>query len=192
MNKKLILSSLGTFVIGVLAGGALLYNDDVYSTVKETITGEDLQNTITGITPSDLQSMELEAAKQRVVLLDKQIQTQIASVQANNERMAKLYSLLAELNQVKGSMAVNATVGEAVTSEEQSRLSQLYLSAGLTGTPKTNGEVAAQINTVRQTVDSFGFNQQSDMLKLQSLTNKRSEVFNGMTKLIIKMQESRR
>jgi hypothetical protein len=50
LKKKLILSSLGTFVVGVLAGGALLYNDDVYSAVKETITGEDLQNTVAGFT----------------------------------------------------------------------------------------------------------------------------------------------
>lgn len=196
MNKKIILSSLGTFVVGVLAGGALLYNDDVYSAVKETITGKDLQNTVAGISPVDLQGMGIEEAlaavqAQRTQLLDEQLKTQIAAVQARNEQVARLNSVLAGLSQVQGRLGTGAAANAAVTSQEQSNLSQLYSAAGITGTPKTKGEVDAQINTVKQSIDSLGNSQQMDMLRLQSMTNKRNEAFDVMTNFVKKMQESR-
>lgn len=196
MNKKLILSSLGTFVVGVLAGGALLYNDDVYSAVKETITGKDLQNTVAGISSVDLQGMGIEEAlaavqAQRTQLLDEQLKTQIADVQARNEQVSRLNSVLAGLFQVQGRLGAGAAANAEVTSQEQSDLSQLYSSAGITGTPKTKGEVDAQINTVKQSIDSLGNSQQMDMLRLQSMTNKRNEAFDVMTNFVKKMQESR-
>lgn len=196
MNKKLILSMLGTFVIGVLAGGALLYNDEVYSAVKKTITGQDLQNTVAGITPLDLQGMGIEEAlmavqSERTRLLEEQLKTQIAEVQARNEKVASLNLVLAGLYQVQGRFGANAEANAAVTSEEQSDLSQLYSSAGITGTPKTKSEVDAQINAVKQSIDSLGNSQQMDMLRLQSLTNKRNEAFDVMTNFIKKMQDSR-
>jgi hypothetical protein len=196
MNKKLILSSLGTFVVGVLVGGALLYNDDVYGAVKETITGEDLQNTIGGVSQIDLQGMGLEEAlaavqSQRTQLLEDQLQSQISAVQARNENVARLNSVLAGLYQVKGRFGTSAPANAAVTSKEQSDLSQLYLAAGITGTPKTKGEVDAQINIVKQLIDSLGNSQQMEMLRLQSMTNKRNEAFDVMTNFVKKMQESR-
>ncbi|WZB66630.1 hypothetical protein WJ971_00595 [Achromobacter xylosoxidans] len=40
-------------------------------------------------------------------------------------------------------------------------------------------------------IDSAGNSQQMDMLRLQSMTNKRNEAFDVMTNFVKKMQESR-
>ncbi|WP_239619103.1 hypothetical protein [Cohnella mopanensis] len=196
MNKKLILSSLSTFVVGVLAGGALLYNDDVYNAVKETITGENVQNTVAGITSVDLQGMGIEEAlaavqAQRSQLLEEQVKSQIAAVQARNEQLARMNSMLSGLYQVQGRLGASAAANAVVTSQEQSNLSQLYSAAGMMGTPKTKGEVDAQIDSVKKLIDSLGNSQQMDMLRLQSITNKRNEAFDVMTNFVKKMQDSR-
>ncbi|WP_256762208.1 hypothetical protein [Cohnella sp. WQ 127256] len=196
MNRKLILSSLGTFVIGVLAGGALLYNNDVYSAVKKTITGEDLQNTIGNISSANIQGMDIESAlmavqAERSKLLESQLKSQIADVQSRNEQVAKLNSVLAGLYQVKGRIGASAPANTAITSKEQSDLRSLYLAAGLTELPKTKSEVDTHINTVKQSIDALGNSQQMDMLRLQSLSNKRNEAFDTMTNFVKKMQESR-
>ncbi|CAB3873244.1 MULTISPECIES: hypothetical protein [Achromobacter] len=55
----------------------------------------------------------------------------------------------------------------------------------------TKGEVDAAINKVKGMIDAAGNSQQMDMLRLQSLTNKRNEAFDVMTNFVKKMQESR-
>ncbi|QJD81719.1 hypothetical protein [Cohnella herbarum] len=196
MNKKMILSSLGTFVVGILVGGALLYNDDVYSAVKKTITGEDLQNTVGAITTADLQTMDIVSAmaavqSQRAKLLEDQLKSQISAVQSNNEKVAKLNYVLAGLYQVKGRFGASAPANAAVTSKEQSDLSQLYSAAGLKEIPKTKSEVDAHISSVKQSIDALSNSQQMEMLRLQSLSNKRNEAFDVMTNFVKKMQDSR-
>lgn len=196
MNKKLILSSLGTFVVGVLAGGALLYNNDVYSAVKKTITGEDLQNTVGAITPMNLQGMDIETAlaavqSQRAQLLEDQLKSQIAGVTDKNNQIAKLNNVMAGLYQVKGRFGASAPANAAVTSKEQSDLSQLYSAAGLKEIPKTKSEVDAHISSVKQSIDALSNSQQMEMLRLQSLSNKRNEAFDVMTNFVKKMQDSR-
>jgi hypothetical protein len=114
----------------------------------------------------DIESALAAVQSQRTQLLEDQLKSQIASVQAKNEQMARLNSVLAGLYQVQGRLGVGAAANEAVTSEEQSQISQLYSAAGITGIPKTKGEVDAQINTVKQSIDALGNSQQMDMLRL--------------------------
>lgn len=55
----------------------------------------------------------------------------------------------------------------------------------------TKGEIDGAINKVKGMIDSAGNSQQMDMLRLQSMTNKRNEAFDVMTNFVKKMQESR-
>ena len=57
-----------------------------------------------------------------------------------------------------------------------------------TATIKTNNDAIADNKTQ---IDSLGNSQQMDMLRLQSLSNKRNEAFDVMTNFIKKMQDNR-
>lgn len=53
-----------------------------------------------------------------------------------------------------------------------------------------NGDQAA-VQTLKAQIDALGNSQQMDMLRLQSMSNKRNEAFDLMTNFIKKMQDSR-
>ena len=55
----------------------------------------------------------------------------------------------------------------------------------------TKGEIDAAITKVKGMIDAAGNSQQMDMLRLQSMSNKRNEAFDVMTNFVKKMQESR-
>lgn len=55
----------------------------------------------------------------------------------------------------------------------------------------TMGKVEAGISALKSQIDSLSNSQQMDMLRLQSLSNKRNEAFDIMTNFIKKMQDNR-
>ncbi|WP_187395263.1 hypothetical protein [Pigmentiphaga aceris] len=55
----------------------------------------------------------------------------------------------------------------------------------------TKGQIDAAITKVKGQIDALGNTQQMDMLRLQSMSNKRNEAFDVMTNFVKKMQESR-
>lgn len=50
---------------------------------------------------------------------------------------------------------------------------------------------ASQVQTLKSKIDALSSSQQMDMLRLQSLSNKRNEAFDVMTNFMKKMQDSR-
>jgi hypothetical protein len=59
------------------------------------------------------------------------------------------------------------------------------------GVGTTKGQIDAAITKVKGMIDAAGNSQQMDMLRLQSMSNKRNEAFDVMTNFVKKMQESR-
>ena len=55
----------------------------------------------------------------------------------------------------------------------------------------TKGQIDAAITKVKGMIDAAGNSQQMDMLRRQSMSNKRNEAFDVMTNFVKKMQESR-
>jgi hypothetical protein len=55
----------------------------------------------------------------------------------------------------------------------------------------TKAQIDAAITKVKGMIDAAGNSQQMDMLRLQSMSNKRNEAFDVMTNFVKKMQESR-
>ena len=55
----------------------------------------------------------------------------------------------------------------------------------------TKAQIDAAITKIKGAIDNQSNSQQMDMLRLQSLTNKRNEAFDVMTNFIKKMQDSR-
>ncbi len=62
---------------------------------------------------------------------------------------------------------------------------------GFTSGNLTQGDYDTLINSISSRIDGLNSSQQLDMLRLQSMTNKRNEAFDIMTNFVKKMQDSR-
>jgi len=195
--KKKVLSVGGVFVLGLVAGSVLMYNDSFYRTVNDALGKGATQNSIiasnaNGIESINMNSMDIETAlmtvqSQRSQLLDQQLNSQITAVQEKNKQLASLNTVLNTANGVSTDSSDNALNGE-----QTEDLKKAMEEAGLSATLPTN---QAELDTLQQQVkgqiDALSNSQQMDMLRLQSLTNKRNEAFDVMTNFIKKMQDSR-
>ncbi|WP_405175387.1 hypothetical protein MHI27_01045 [Paenibacillus sp. FSL H8-0261] len=196
--KKLVLSMSGTFVLGIIVGGALLYNNSVYNSVKDALNGNATQNSVgsvdmSGMTQVNIQGMDLEAAmmavqSSRATMLEDQLKDQIASVQAKNETISKLNQLLGVINEELAKLPSGAEANAAVKLADDKGAMFTAMSMAI---PQTKGQLENLLGQIKSQIDSASNSQQMDMLRLQSLTNKRNEAFDTMTNFIKKMQDSR-
>ncbi|MGE7614117.1 hypothetical protein [Paenibacillus sp. NPDC101420] len=196
--KRLVLSMSGTFVLGIIVGGALLYNNSVYNSVKDALNGNATQNSVgsvdmSGMTQVNIQGMDLEAAmmavqSNRASMLEDQLKDQIASVQAKNETISKLNQLLGVINEELAKLPSGAEANAAVKLADDKGAMFTAMSMAI---PQTKGQLENLLGQIKSQIDSASNSQQMDMLRLQSLTNKRNEAFDTMTNFIKKMQDSR-
>lgn len=196
---------VGVFVVGVIGGSALMYNNSVYDAVNDALGKGATQNAVGSIdmTQINVSNMDLETAmmavqSNRANLLEQQLKEQIEGVQARNEQIAKLNQVLNTLNVVAGRFKSDAGKDTPVpnaSSEEKQRYSDVQnaiKNAGLTdGVPSTKGQLEAYIQQIKSMIDAQSNSQQMDMLRLQSLSNKRNEAFDVMTNFVKKMSDSR-
>lgn len=194
----MVLSMSGTFLLGIIVGGALLYNNSVYNSVKDALNGNATQNSVgsvnlEGMTQVNIQGMDLETAmmavqENRTNMLESQLKDQITAVQAQNETIAKLNQLLGVINEELGKLPSGAEAGSAVELVDDK--GAMFTAMGM-AIPQTKGELEKLLGQIKSQIDSASNSQQMDMLRLQSLTNKRNEAFDVMTNFIKKMQDSR-
>lgn len=170
---------------------------------------------VSGIANIDLSSMDIETAlmmvqTERTQLLDSQLREQITAVQTRNETIATLNSDLGTLNQVSSLFGSDAKPGDTISANTIVHVGgkDMPLSEALTGLNHADGsalkidamlqdgqiskaEITESITNVKSMIDSTSNSQQMDMLRLQSMSNKRNEAFDVMTNFIKKMQDSR-
>lgn len=65
-----------------------------------------------------------------------------------------------------------------------------WFTGGVNGS-STKGDIDGMVQQLKSQIDGMSNSQQMDMLRLQSLSNKRNEAFETMTNFIKKMQDSR-
>ncbi|SAI69995.1 secreted protein [Bordetella ansorpii] len=82
------------------------------------------------------------------------------------------------------------TVGPALTNSVDENGNAVMLDGGIRGFT-TKGDLEAMITKVKGMIDGESNSQQMDMLRLQSMSNKRNEAFDVMTNFVKKMQDSR-
>lgn len=172
---------------------------------KAPITEEDLAKVMGGtggISSVDLSGMDLETAlmmvqQQRSALLDGQLQSQVEVVQQRNETISHMNSTLGELralapedNQPLSNSTLVHHLGEETT------LGELAATLGLPQDRINDGSIDKQdmemmTDRLKGQIDAATNSQQMDMLRLQSLSNKRNEAFELMTDFVKKMQDSR-
>ncbi|MFN4283324.1 MAG: DM9 repeat-containing protein [Alphaproteobacteria bacterium] len=129
---------------------------------------------IGGVTPIDIQGLDLESAmmaiqSQRAELLESQLKSQIDAIQQRNQDVAKFNEQVKQLNAERAKLPTN------LAGADLERAQKLDL----------------QIAQLKGQIDSLNSSQQMDMLRMQSLTNKRNEAFDLMTNFIKKVQDNR-
>ncbi|MED5019139.1 hypothetical protein P9847_17655 [Paenibacillus chibensis] len=189
MNRKMIITTAASLVIGVAAGTGMMMNDQAYSSVKQAVGG----GTSNAVGQIDLSGMDLETAlqavqEQRASQLDQQLNQQINDVQKRNEQIAGINDLLSNVNNAR---AQASTDGQYTLPEDvSSKLSEKGL-GDVSKASYTKDELDKISQDLKGQIDSLSNSQQMDMLRLQSLSNKRNEAFDTMTNFIKKMQDSR-
>jgi hypothetical protein len=186
-------------------------------------------STVGGISQIDtatIQGMDLETAmmavqSNRANVLETQLKDQVSAVQAKNEQIAKLNSLMGALNALSAKFPSDAKAGDQLSAtkdwnsndyQAERGINDQLKALGLTPFPGANGGVGASTSTryvggvhsettkgeidglaqqLKSQTDSLSNTQQMDMLRLQSLSNKRNEAFDIMTNFVKKMADSR-
>jgi hypothetical protein len=199
--KKKILSVGSVFIVGIFVGSALMYNDSFYHTVNDVLGRDATQNSIAsagnvgGVETINVNSMDIETAlmavqQQRSQLLEQQLQDQITAVQNRNDQLAKINNVLSKVGEIE--IPAGSSPDYAINENQTEDMKKAMEEAGIsTAPPENKGELEAIKQQVKSQIDAQSNSQQMDMLRLQSLTNKRNEAFDVMTNFIKKMQDSR-
>ena len=158
-------------------------------------------NTVNSIGAIDIQSMDLETMmmavqSQRANLLETQLKDQIKAVQDKNTQIAKLNTLMSAVNSLIEKIGSNASATATVGSNDHTAIDAAAKDAGISdqvivNSGTTKGNLSALVQNLKGQIDNMSNSQQMDMLRLQSLTNKRNEAFDTMTNFVKKMQDSR-
>ena len=165
-----------------------------------TVSGVSLQNV-------DIETALMMVQSDRANSLEAQIKEQLDTVAARNKDIASLNTLLTDLRSLRPSGTDSADKW-ANLGTDQAKGREMYAritAAGLTmptGADEVN-EPGTGIYDARQKtfdvwteqlkgkIDSLSSTQQMDMLRLQSLSNKRNEAFEIMTNFVKKMSDNR-
>ncbi|NEW05923.1 hypothetical protein GK047_07850 [Paenibacillus sp. SYP-B3998] len=194
MKRTTIGSTALGLLVGVVAGAGIMLNDTAYDSVKQAI-GQGATNNaavagVGGTTAVNVSNMDLDAAmqvvqSQRAAMLETQLKDQMDSIKKRNEDIAGLNDTLAKVIALQSGNAPYTLAADLKTKLQQAGAKYAFKAT------LTADELKATIDEIKGKIDSLNNAQQMDMLRMQSLTNKRNEGFETMTNFIKKMQESR-
>ena len=151
----------------------------------------------------DLSNMDIETAmmavqSQRTQLLDTQLASQIKDVQGRNDTIANLNSALGDVTGLQGKLETKDGNTKLPDNDETKKMvadtKAALTKAGLDPASfdlTTKGGLDTAVTKIKGAIDAQSNSQQMDMLRLQSLSNKRNEAFDVMTNFVKKMQDSR-
>jgi len=201
--KKKIVSVGGVFIVGVLFGSALMYNDSFYHTVNNALGKGATQNSIGvsgnqgGVETINVSGVDLETAimavqGERAKQMEQQLRDQIQTVQDRNEQIAKLNDAQSKLSEVQADLPDDAQTNQGINDDQKEILKKAMEEVGLnTKLPENKGEIDALRSQLKSQIDAQSNSQQMDMIRLQSMSNKRNEAFDVMTNFVKKIQDSR-
>jgi hypothetical protein len=168
-----------------------------------------------GITVGDIKGLDLETAmmavqSQRANLLEGQLKTQLDIIQDRNAQIQELNKLIGDLKAQRPGGTDPQAWGNLGTTQQSARDMMARLEKAGVNIPRSGDDTVDETNDgdnnkfdarqatfdkwaeeLKGKIDSLNSSQQMDMLRMQSLTNKRNEAFDLMTNFIKKMQDSR-
>ncbi|RLK47466.1 hypothetical protein [Microbacterium telephonicum] len=140
------------------------------------------------LTAFDLEGALRAVQDQRVRLLDQQLSSQVTAVQKRNARVLTLNAAITALNAYVAG-PTDESLATAIAAAHPAVESHILLSATSDST-EVRTAAADLVATLRGELDAVTNTQQMDMLRLSSLTDKRSEAFDLMSSFLTKMQGS--
>ena len=160
---------------------------------------------------ADIKGLDLETAmmtiqSQRANLLEGQLKDQMQGIQKRNDEIGAMNKLIADLKTLRpagtdkekwGNLGANAAEGKANYARVKAAGLTMPVGADEVNEPGTGIYDAKQktfdawTEELKGKIDSMNSSQQMDMLRMQSLTNKRNEAFDLMTNFIKKMADNR-
>lgn len=169
----------------------------VNNTLGLDLTALQVNNTLGAdvLNMSNLQSMDLDTAvmavqSNRASLLDNQLKAQLDSVQQRNQQISELNDAINNARNIESKLD-----SDQMAAADYAQLKQLIqqLNIRVEGTgPDANKRALEKIkDTAKSQIDGLSNSQQMDVLRLQSLSNKRNEAFDLMTNFLKKMQANR-
>jgi hypothetical protein len=163
-----------------------------------------------GINVGALKGLDLESAmmaiqSQRATLLEDQLKGQLDVLQGRNNDISKLNQLMTDLKARRASGDGDAWKDLGDSDAQANGLYDRVKAEGLTmpsgddevnkpGTGKYDAKqktIDVWVEQLKGKIDALNSSQQMDMLRMQSLTNKRNEAFDLMTNFVKKMADSR-
>jgi hypothetical protein len=194
MKRTIIGTTTLGLLVGVVVGAGIMLNDTAHDSVKQAI-GQGATNNaavagVGGTTAVNLSNMDIDAAmqvvqSQRAAMLENQLKDQMDSIKKRNEDIAGLNDTLAKVITLQSGNAPYTLAADLKTKLQQAGTK--YASKATL----TADELKATIDEIKGKIDSLNSSQQMDMLRMQSLTNKRNEAFEAMTNFIEKMKANR-
>ena len=140
------------------------------------------------LTAFDLEGALRAVQDQRVRLLDEQLSSQVTDVQKRNARVVTLDAAITALNAYVAG-PTDESLATAIAAAHPAVESHILLSATSDST-EARTAAADLVATLRAERAAVTNTQQMDMLRLASLTDKRSEAFDLMSSFLAKMQGS--
>lgn len=152
------------------------------------------------ISSMGIEAMLLAVQANKAMLLEELLKDQMMVLQDKNDEVAGFNSLMAHLNGILTRFGKEATsttlLSPELTAGEVNNLYRTFEAAGMTflglfgneyGTSKlTKSHYETAVTKVKSIIDNLSNTQQMDMLRVQSISNKRNEAFEMMTTFIKK------
>ena len=188
--------------------------EPVKTAFKQVGLGGPVPANITSLVPSnsrvdikdvsgiDLESLMLLVQSRRAQLIEQQLADQISAVQARNSQIGWLNQAMQVLRSVQAAAAgrkddetAGATAAQAAQVNDLMRRGGIAASGRRDGTTfdatYTKAEIAMLLEMLKRQLDQLNSSQQMDMLRLQTLNNKRNQAFDIMSNFMRKMADSR-
>ncbi|WP_429371120.1 hypothetical protein [Paenibacillus sp. DS2015] len=155
-----------------------------------------VQSEVTPLSQLNIQSMDIETAlmavqSERTRLLEDQLRSQIAAVEDRNSQINKLNDALSQLNKASAILPADAKADTKLNLSNETIQAIQNAGIAIPTTDISKAELDTMSMNLKSMIDSQSNSQQMDMLRLQSLSNKRNEAFEVMTNFLKKMQDSR-
>ncbi|MCD2512847.1 hypothetical protein [Comamonas endophytica] len=160
-----------------------------------------------GLTSAEIRTVGIETSllavqANRASLLEDLLKDQMETLQKKNEQIAKLNTLMASLNGILTKYTQNANpldgIPNGMSEDEIKQFNEALAPTemttekllGFTSVEKSNKSALDKaVTSIKSSIDNLSNTQQMDMLRIQSISNKRNEAFEMMTTFIKKFSD---
>jgi alkylhydroperoxidase family enzyme len=183
VEKQLRAVGIDTAFLGQTSPAVMAELRRTLDLLQRLDAGSSLQ-TLAGVGSLDLSTTVMSVQLGRANLLEDDLRLQMEQMQERNRDMEELSNIRTQLTALRPSDGQTVTL----TADMLSRLAALGVTADAT---LTGAQVDSLNGTIAAKVESLGATQQMEMIRTQSLANKRNEAFETVTNLLSQFNKTK-